>query len=142
MISCECHARETSEASASNVVTCSTTWRTRTATAKPAGASSSSPDPASYQDAEKRILNGKSQMGNGKNLANLPSPICHFRSGRGFSAACYRATDLKTRSSEQSFTHEIDPHIHRDFNRDAIEERRIELPLADGCDRGLGELGM
>ena len=101
MISCECHARETSEASASNVATCSTTWRTRTATAKPAGASSSSPDPASY-----------------------------------------RATDLKTRSSEQSFTHEIDPHIHRDFNRDAIEERRIELPLADGCDRGLGELGM
>jgi hypothetical protein len=36
---CECHARETSEASASNVVTCATTWRTRTATARPAGVS-------------------------------------------------------------------------------------------------------
>jgi hypothetical protein len=38
----------------------------------------------------KRMLNGKSQIGNGKweKLSNLPSPICHFRSGRGFSAAC------------------------------------------------------
>jgi hypothetical protein len=43
--------------------------------------------PSSYQDAEKRILNGKWAMGNGKKLSNLPSPISHFPSGRLFSAA-------------------------------------------------------
>jgi cyclopropane-fatty-acyl-phospholipid synthase len=42
-----------------------------------------------YQDAERRILNGKWAMGNGKNLSNLPWPISHFPSGRLFSAACY-----------------------------------------------------
>jgi 1-acyl-sn-glycerol-3-phosphate acyltransferase len=41
-----------------------------------------------YQDAEKRILNGKWAMGNRKNLNNLPSPISHFPLGRLFSAAC------------------------------------------------------
>jgi predicted amidohydrolase YtcJ len=39
------------------------------------------------QDAEKRILNGKWGMGNGKNLMILPFPICHFSSGRRFSVA-------------------------------------------------------
>jgi hypothetical protein len=43
--------------------------------------------PSSYQDAEKRILNGKWAMGNGKKLSNLPSPISHFPSGRLLSAA-------------------------------------------------------
>jgi hypothetical protein len=30
------------------------------------------------QDAEKRILNGKSQMANGKSPVVFPSAICHF----------------------------------------------------------------
>jgi hypothetical protein len=41
----------------------------------------------SWQDAEKRILTGKSRMENGK-AWQFATSICHFRSGRDFSAAC------------------------------------------------------
>jgi hypothetical protein len=37
-----------------------------------------------YQDAEKRILNGKSQMEDGKNPIALASAIFHSTSGRAF----------------------------------------------------------
>jgi hypothetical protein len=40
------------------------------------------------QDAEKRILNGKSQMGNGKNLTMCPLPFAISDQAVGFSAAC------------------------------------------------------
>jgi hypothetical protein len=40
------------------------------------------------QDAEKRILNGKSQMGNGKNLTMCPLPFAISDQAGGFSAAC------------------------------------------------------
>jgi len=40
------------------------------------------------QDAEKRILNGKCQMEDGKTRVFFTSAICRFTSGRLFSAAC------------------------------------------------------
>jgi hypothetical protein len=44
-------------------------------------------DRRASQDAEQRILNGKSD-GNGKTPLLLPSAIFHSTSGRTFSAAC------------------------------------------------------
>jgi len=40
------------------------------------------------QDAEKRILNGKCQMEDGKTRVFFTSAICRFTSGHLFSAAC------------------------------------------------------